>query len=400
MTRPPTLLALASYIKGQEFLREAKRQGARVLLLTRQKLADEDWPMQFVDDRFLMPDLNNREHIINAVSYLARSEHLDRIVPLDEFDLEVASTLREHLRVPGMGETTVRYFRDKLAMRMRAREKGIVVPDFVPILNRERIGEFLDRVPAPWILKPRLSASAIGIKKISERGELWPLVDSLGDKQSYYLLERFIEGDVFHVDSVVWQGNVDFAEAQGYMRPPFDVYHGGGLFCTRTLDRDAATTRELEDANRDVVQALGMLRGVLHTEFICGRGDGRVYFLETAARVGGAYIAETVEAATGINLWREWARVEVADARGDQYMVGPSRQDFAGVIVSLARQEWPDTSAYSDAEIVWRLRKRHHVGLIVASSDRERVERLLDSYMRRFGEDFQATLPAADEAHE
>jgi biotin carboxylase len=396
----PTILALASYFKGQEFLREAKRLGARVLLLTREKLADAEWPMESVDERFLMPDLRQRDHVINAVSYLARSESIDRIVPLDEFDLEMASTLREHLRVAGMGETAVRYFRDKLAMRMEAREKGVLVPDFVPILNRDRIREFLDRVPPPWILKPRYSASAIGIRKVGDAGEVWRLIDELGDKQSHHLLEQFVEGDVFHVDAVVWEGEVRFAEAQGYKRPPFEVYHGGGLFCTRTLDRGAAQTRELTEANRAVVRALGMVRGIAHTEFIRGRDDARVYFLETAARVGGAYIAGTVEAATGVNLWREWARVEVADATKQDYMVVPCRKDFAGVIVSLARQEWPDTSAYVDPEIVWRLKKRHHVGLIVAAPQRERVEMLLDSYIRRFGEEFHASMPASEEALE
>jgi phosphoribosylaminoimidazole carboxylase (NCAIR synthetase) len=400
VTARPTILAIASYFKGQEFLREAKRAGARVLLLTREKLADAAWPMESVDERFLMPDLHRRDDIIHAVSFLARTEAIDRIVALDEFDLEIASTLREHLRIPGMGETTVRYFRDKLAMRMQAREKGILVPDFVPVLNRARIGEFLERVPPPWILKPRLSASAIGIKKVREPADLWRLIDELGDKQSYHVLEQFIEGDVFHVDSVAWEREVVFAEAHGYMRPPFEVYHGGGLFCTRTLDRDADEVRGLKDANRAVVTSLGMVRGVLHTEFIRGHADGRIYFLETGARVGGAYIAETVEAATGINLWREWAKVEVADARKATYIVEPSRSDFAGVIVSLARQEWPDTSEYTEPEIVWRLKKRHHVGLIVASPSQKRVERLLDSYVRRFGEEFHAALPAAEEAFE
>jgi hypothetical protein len=356
--------------------------------------------MESVDERFLMPDLHRRDDVIHAVSYLTRTEAIDRIVPLDEFDLEMASTLREHLRIPGMGETTVRYFRDKLAMRMQARERGILVPDFVPILNRERIREFLDRVRPPWVLKPRLSASAIGIKKLALPGDVWRALDDLGDKQSYHLLEQFIAGDVFHVDSVVWERDVVFAEAQGYMRPPFEVYHGGGLFCTRTLDRGSAEVRALKIANRDVIQALGMPRGVLHTEFIRSGADGRVYFLETAARVGGAYIAEMVEAATGVNLWREWARVEVADASKRNYMVVPARQHFGGLIVSLARQEWPDTSAYVDPEIVWRLAKRYHAGLIVASPNQERVESLLDAYVRRFGEDFHASLPAAEEAFE
>ena len=48
--------------------------------------------------------------MINAVSYLARSQVIDRIVALDEFDIEMAASLREHLRIPGMGETTSQLF--------------------------------------------------------------------------------------------------------------------------------------------------------------------------------------------------------------------------------------------------------------------------------------------------
>jgi biotin carboxylase len=396
--RPVTILCLASYVKGHEFLRECKRQGCRVLLVTLDKHRDADWPRESIDERFLSPRALQRDETINAVSYVARSEQIDRIVALDEFDLEMASALREHLRVPGMGETTVRYFRDKLAMRMRAREHGIVVPEFVPVINHDRIREYLSTVPAPWVLKPRLSASAIGIRKLERAEELWPMLDELGDRQSFHLVERFIPGDVYHVDSIVSEGEVVFAEAHGYFHPPFEVYHGGGLFATSTLAADAEESRHLTAINAQVASALGMVRGVLHTEFIRGAADGRFYFLETAARVGGAFIVEMVEAATGVNLWREWARVEVADARGEPYAPPAPRRDYAGLVISLARQEWPDTSGYGDSEVVWRLRKRHHAGLIVASPSRERVASLLGEYMGRFREEFYTSLPAATEA--
>ncbi len=398
--RPVTILCLASYFKGHDFIRECHRLGARVLLVTREALRDLEWPRDSIDELLLIPDLTDRDHMINGVSWLARTESIDRIVPLDEFDLEMASTLREHMRVPGMGESTVRFFRDKLAMRMQAEARGVLVPEFVPIFNHDRIRAFMERVPPPWLLKPRLSASAIGIKKIERAEELWPLLDVLGDRQSFHLLERYVPGDVFHVDAIAWGGKVVFAEAHGYFQPPFDVYHGGGVFCTRTLDRASEESAALVTGNEQVVTALGMTRGALHTEFIRGREDGRYYFLETAARVGGANIVALVEAATGLNLWREWARVEVADVHGDEYALPVGRSDHAGLLISLARQEWPDLSAFGDPEIVWRLSKRHHAGLIVASSAAARVEDLLAVYMPRFREDFFATLPAAQVATE
>ena len=397
---PVTILCLASYFKGHDFIRECHRLGARVLLVTRETLRDLDWPRDAIGELLLMPDTTRRDHMVNGVSWLARRETIDRIVPLDEFDLEMASTLREHMRVPGMGESTVRFFRDKLAMRMQAEERGLLVPEFVSIFNHDRIRDYMQRVPGPWFLKPRHSASAIGIRKISHPDELWPLLDELGDRQSYHLLERYVPGDVFHVDAIAWDGRVVFAEAHGYFHPPFDVYHGGGVFCTRTLERGSHESRTLLDLNARIVVALGMSRGALHTEFIRGRDDGRYYFLETAARVGGANIVALVEAATGLNLWREWARVEVASATGEEYAVPVGRTDHGGLLISLARQEWPDLSAYADPEISWRLSKRHHAGLVVSSGSRERVEALLGAYMPRFREDFFASLPAPLEATE
>lgn len=392
---PATILALASYHKGEDFLRECKRQGARVLLLTVESLADADWPRESIDELYHMPDLEDRERLLNGVSFLGRRERIDRVVALDEFDLESAALLREHLRVPGMGETAVRGVRDKLVMRERAAAGGVLEPEFTGVVNDARVGEFLGRVPPPWVLKPRTSASAVGIKKTADPEEVWRTLDALGDRRSHHLLEHYIPGTVYHVDAIVAGGEVRFAEVHGYATPPFDIMHGGGIFASRTLERDSEDASRLRSVQQDLVRAFGIEFAVMHTEFIKG-DDGQYRFLETAARVGGANIAEMVEAATGVNLWREWARLEVAQARGAAYEVPTSRRDYAGILVSLARQEWPDTSAYDAPEVVWRMHKRHHAGLIVASPDPERVLALLEEYTARFYHDFHASLPAPD----
>src|SRR5215467_13414459 len=271
--RPLTILAVSTYEKGQEFLRTCKRMGCRVLLLTVEKLRDGDWPRDSLDDIFLMPEDLPIEHIINTVTYLARSQPIDRIVALDEFDMENVSALREHMRIPGMGLTTVRYFRDKLAMRARAQEIGILVPEFAHVLNYDNLREFMGRVPAPWLLKPRSQASGIGMKKIERPDELWPWLEKLGDEQSHFLLEQFLPGSVFHVDSIVSEREVVFAEAHAYGAPPLDVSHGGGVFTTRTLERDSEDAKSLQAVNLDLIQGLGLLRGVTHAEFLKAHAD-------------------------------------------------------------------------------------------------------------------------------
>lgn len=392
---PLTILCVTSYEKGQEFIRTCKAMGCRVLLLTVEKLRQADWPFDSIEELFTMPEDLPLQGLIYSVSYFARSRPIDRIVALDEFDMENVSALREHLRIPGMGLTTVRYFRDKLAMRARARETGILVPKFVHVLNYARLREFMSRVPGPWLLKPRSQASGIGMKKIHKPEELWPWLDQLGDQQSFYLLEQFVPGSVYHVDSVASEREVVFAEAHAYGTPPLETSHQGGVFTTRALPRDGEEARTLHKINRDLLNGLGLLRGVTHAEFLKAHADGKFYFIEIAARVGGAYIADVIEAATGINLWREWARLEVGAGK-EPYQLPAARADYAGVILSLARQEHPDTSAYNDPEIVYRVSKFHHAGFVLKSSSHERVQQLLDSYSRRFVEDFLATQPVPD----
>lgn len=393
---PLTLLCIATYLKGHDFLRECRLQGCRVLLLTEEKLREADWPRESIDDFFFVKRGMPHEDVRSGAAHLARRERIDRIVALDDFDVELAAMLREHLFVPGMGETTGRAFRDKLSMRRRARSAGIPCPEFVHVLNEDAIREWTARIPPPWVLKPRGQAAAIGIKTIASTDELWKEIDGAGDLAAEYVLEQFIPGDVFHVDSIVFERQVRFAVASRYSTPPMAVAHEGGIFATRTLEPFNPLSHALLASNARVLDSFGLLRGASHTEFIRA-ASGDWYFLETSARVGGAFIVDVVEAATGVNLWREWAKVEIAGENG-AYEAPAVRENCGGIVLSLARQEHPDLSAYDDPEIAVRVRKSHHAGLIVTSPNAERIEMLIADYTSRFYQDFHASAPPPSSA--
>ena len=164
-----TVACLASYYKGAEFMQECRRQGARVLLVTSHSLEHAAWPRESIDEIFYVPDVDktwNINDVMLGLSHVAKTENIDRIVALDEFDVETAAILREHMRVPGMGQTSARYFRDKLAMRTRAAFEGLPVPPFIHVLNHRKLNDFMERIPPPWILKPRSIAGSIGMKKL------------------------------------------------------------------------------------------------------------------------------------------------------------------------------------------------------------------------------------------
>jgi hypothetical protein len=235
----PGILCISTYEKGQAFLKEAARLGATVTLLTVDKLRDADWPRESLAELLTMPSGLTPQQVLNTVCYLARGRRFDRIVALDEFDLETAALLREHMRLPGMGETATRFFRDKLAMRVRARDAGIAVPEFTGVFNYDDVRAYMASVPGPWLLKPRTNASAIGIEPIDDPEQLWRLLDTLGDLQTHYVLERFVAGEVYHVEGVSWKGELLFSAPHKYGHPPMQTMHKGGVFTTRSLHPDS-----------------------------------------------------------------------------------------------------------------------------------------------------------------
>jgi len=405
----PTILCIASFFKGNEFIREAQAQGARVVLLTREKLLDRDWARESLDELLAIPGKTSVSAYLAAATHVARIYPVTRVVALEEYDIVTAAHIREHLCVPGMGTTTARSFQDKLAMRAQGRDVRLPQPDFVQLVNYEAIDQFMRRNSPPWMLKPRIGASSMGMRKLHEPEQVWNSVgeldarDELHERSDFHLLERYVPGNVYHVDSLLVGGKIVFTNVAQYGAPPFDIAHGGGVTTSRTVPYASTLRRELLALNKKLLLGFGIDRGVTHAEFIerseTTKPADRFLFLEVAARVGGAYTAETIEAATGINVWREWAKIELATSQRP-YKLPKTRKDYAGIAMSLARQESPDTLDYTDAEIVYRVSKSRHVGLIIRSNRHKRIVELLDQYVARFNRDFTAVLPVEERAEQ
>jgi biotin carboxylase len=165
--------------------------------------------------------------------------------------------------------------------------------------------DFMNKFPS-FIISPA-EAGSHGMKKVCNEAEVWKRLNELGDEQSFFLMERFISGNIYHVDSIIYEKEIRFALAHQYAKPPLEVAHEGRVFSSQTMLRGTQDEQKLLKLNEKVLKAMGMVRGVSHTEFIKADSDGKFYFLETSARVGGANISELIEAASGVNLWAEWA---------------------------------------------------------------------------------------------
>jgi len=395
MANSKTFVCISNYFKGADFLIQLKNLGNKVYLITSEKLRNEPWPFEYIDEVFYMSGQDtdwNLEHLLLGVGNLMKANKIDAIVALDDFDVEKATYLRENIRIDGMGQTTGRYFRDKLAMRMRAKSCGISNPNFCSLFNDYDINTFADTVAAPWVLKPRSEASASGIIKVYDKESLWIHITEMGNNRFKYLLEQFRPGDVYHCDSLVLNGKILFSITSKYLTTPMEISQGGGIFRSVTIPYDSDDDKAIKAVNEQVIKGFGLKNGVAHSEYIKCKDNDKIYFLETSSRVGGAHIAEMVAEASNINLWKEWASIEDAIVKGEKYNLPKVKKEYAGIVLTLSKFQHPDLSSFSDPEVCFRVPLDYHAGLIVKSDSNERVLELLDTYADRLVNNFATVV--------
>ncbi len=393
------ILCISTYFKGGDFMRAAHTAGNKVYLVTNKLLESKAWPRECLEEVFYLDKIENTSEVMDALlagtAHLLRKTQIDVVVALDDFDVEKAAMLRENFRIAGMGQTTARYFRDKLAMRMQAKAKNIPVPAFASLFNDLAITAFLETTEGPWLVKPRSEASATGITKVHDLHGAWEHIHALGEQRHNYLIECFKPGDVYHIDALVVNHELVFEQCSQYLNTPFEVAHGGGIFRSVTVTYDSADYMALAALNRDVVAAFNIKNGVVHTEAIKNKETGEFYFLETASRVGGAHLSDMVEAASGINLWAEWAKIETAAFYKKTYKVPKRKNLYAGILVTLSSQQQPSYEDFMNKDVYWTMNEEYHIGIIIKNTDRNKIMGVLDRYVTEiFEKGLHASAPA------
>jgi len=143
------------------------------------------------------------------------------------------------------------------------------------------------------------------------------------------------------------------------------VVQNGGIFTSATVEVGSSTEQELLRLNAKVVQSMGLKYGVMNTEFIKSHQDGRYYFIKSSGKVGGNYLAELVEASTGLNLWREWAKIEMSEADDIDYNCPEYVKHPAMVIRVPAKNPPALSNEMQHAAIVWRQVSHNHVTVVI-----------------------------------
>lgn len=212
------------------------------------------------------------------------------VVPGQESAVELADRLAERMGLPGNGSALSAARRDKYAMVDTLRRAGLRCARQRKARSAADAGAWAAREGYPVVVKPLRSASADGVA-ICRTAEDVRLaadavlgsVDIFGDPNAEVLVQSYLDGSEYFVDTVSWAGERYVCGVWRYAKATLGrrrVYDRDIL-----LDPDTAEARLLIDYVDTVLSALGIRYGAAHSEVIL-TADGPA-LVEIGARVNG-----------------------------------------------------------------------------------------------------------------
>ena len=239
-----------------------------------------------------------------AILKVAKEEQIDGVIT-DQTDIAVRTVayVAENMGLPGIGYATAKLLTDKIMMRDRCMELGIPTIDYKCVSSYEDALEFYRSLDSNAIIKPADNQGSRGVFKIVSEEKLKErFPETIGYSGSgRVVIERFIEGTEFEVDSIVLQH-----EEKTLMHADLTPYNIPDVFASTTrLYPSVAEKKVLENllqTNHDVITGFGLKQGVTHSEYIMD-DRGVIYLIEAAARGGGTYISSHIaELQTGVDV--------------------------------------------------------------------------------------------------
>jgi hypothetical protein len=309
-----------------------------------------------------------------ARSLAARFGAPDRVLALNEGDLDTSALLRADLGCPGLSPDGLARFRDKLTMVETVAAAGISVPAFADAPDAEAVARFGEANGWPVVVKPRRGTASRGVLRLDSPADL-PLLLSLPREPR--LVETFCGDPIYHLDGL-WTGTqLGPWRASRYINT-----------CVGFTSGDALGSVELDDPGRlgplgafaaAVAGALSDDPWVFHLEVFMGldgAGPPRMTFLETGYRAGGAEIPFIWREVHGMDLMAAAAAVQLGQdprlANGHRSPVGgwllvPTPVPTPCRVVTAELAAAPESSLYAQVipapgYLVQRVGGYEHVG--------------------------------------
>jgi hypothetical protein len=241
-------------------------------------------------------------HLVDSLNYESilriATDHGDLVgmSTCSELFLEDVAAVREALGLPGPRPDDVASMRDKWIMKQIAFQAGI--PTAWGVLASDAMTVLAEQTcPERLFLKPRRLSGSRGVREMRDMNDVARTLREIGASLEDFLIEEFIDGDLYHIDGVVALGRIEFVLSR-YSRP---THRSGGPtpLSSHTVD-DRVLNAHASAFIQRVVRAWGIENDVFHCEaFLL---DNMFIFCEIAGRPGGAGVSEVFDLITARDL--------------------------------------------------------------------------------------------------
>jgi biotin carboxylase len=258
-------------------------------------------------------------------------KHKADAITADECDYSnyAAGFVRNLKGWPNFGMAALQCTTNKRWMRERCRDHHVVQPRFVACRTIEEVLDAAELIDFPVIVKPVDNRGSFGVRRVDRSADLEPaFLHALMNAHSReVLVEAFIEGTHLTVDGCVNAGgkhvNLGIASKK--------ILAGEKPIITEVIypaEISSDLTEHVLETNTRVIEALGIQRGITHSEYILD-SRGRCFLLETANRGGGVLTSNVIiPAITGVDI----SEILVREALGEPYDVVPWNQSKAALL--------------------------------------------------------------------
>lgn len=273
------------------------------LLVEKRKLKSSD---KDVYDRIICFNENDEECVWEAMAVsINEIQPIDMILCLNESLQIVAAKIAERIGIKYNSVMSYTIVNNKDIMRKYLKQKGLTNIFYSVVNGRNDVKQFYLSQKRAIIVKPINGTGSANIIKIASVDE----VDNLPPKfKQEMLAETFAQGDEYSVEAISYNGKNKVLCITQKFKDDSNFVEKGHIV-------PAKISKELYEriANyvEKVLESIGVYTGVTHTEVIASSEE--VEIVETHIRIGGDYIPEIIENASGVNLFELQAALTMND---------------------------------------------------------------------------------------
>jgi len=230
-----------------------------------------------------------------ALAEQLKPYQLEFIIPGAECGIELADCLSELLELPNSngGELSATR-RDKYLMWQQVKARGIqVIPSLLAKTLEEAVEWASQQARWPIVVKPLTSAGGEGVKICESISEVVAAytdimstqINMLGFQNQAVLLQHYIAGEEYVVNTVSYAGDHKLCELWNYTR--YSRPYGRQIYdVAKVVNFDVEKHEAVVNYAINVIEALGIQYGPAHVEII--KNEEGCFLIEIGARLMGA----------------------------------------------------------------------------------------------------------------